>query len=524
MGKKRKRKDSRGIIMPSPYAQRLLRQTERPYWERLSQVFAVVLLSVFPLMVGKSGYVSITAEKFGFFKNLTLLYLACAALLWLRCLKDKSLYRARREKCPQKLSIPQIALLLYALWGVVCALVSPHEDLWIGFRRNEGVLSMLLYASVFLALSLWGEYSDYLLPAMSVMAIAQAVLCLSQIWGGTLIYPEGGNYYNTHFIGTFGNIDFVSGFIALTIPALVCGFVLLETRFRYVMLTGAALLLAVQIWIDVDSGRVGLAVSLLLSLPFLCSERKRLTRTLYAAAALLAAGGISRYMAPGSVLAASSKALLLLLAALASAAAGFLLSKKDAPLPLAPRTIRVALAALELAAVIAVIVYLFQYSGSSRLLRDAHEFLHGRFDDHAGSGRGLTWKTSVRLMNDHPIFGCGPGGFARALVPYYDHVAAGKWIDAAHNDFLQIGACTGYVGLFFYAIFVLSLALRALKNVERCPLLLIFGSAAAGYLAHSFFSFSVAIVSPLFWAMAGLLEKLIRQLPPEETPGPARQP
>ena len=518
MSKKRRRKGSRGI-RPSPDAQLLLRQTERPYWERLSQVFAIVLLSVFPLMVGKAGYSSITADKFEFFKNLTLFYLACAALLWLLCWKDRSLYKARKQKYPQKISIPQIALLLYVLWGVICALVSPQEDLWLGFRRNEGVFSMLLYAAVFLALSLWGEYCDYLLPALSLMAVAEAALSLSQLWGGSFLYPPGENYHTMGFVGTFGNVDFMSGFIALTLPALVCGFILLETRFRYIMLAAASLLLAVQVHITVNSGEVGLIASLLLSLPFLCAERKRAIRTLYALAVLLAVGAVSRRVAPAFVRAGPSKTpLLLLLAALLLAAAGFVLSKKGGVLSLEPRTVRIAIAALELVAAVGIIAYLFQYSGSNILLRDAHELLHGRFDDLAGSGRGQMWKATVKLMNDHPLFGCGPGGFARGLVPYYDHVALGQWIDAAHNDFLHIGGCTGYVGLAFYLVFVLSLAVRALKNAGRCPLLLIFGSAVAGYLAHSFFSISVPIVSPLFWAMAGLLEKLIRQLPPKDGP------
>lgn len=516
MSKKRRRKSSRGIA-PSAYAEPLLRQTERPYWERLSQIFAILLLSVFPLMMGKNGYVNITEDKFKFFEVLTLSYLACAALLWLLCIKDRSLYKARKETCPQKLSLPQIALLLYVLWGVICAFVSPQEGLWIGFRRNEGVLSMLLYASVFLALSLWGEYSDYLLPALSVTAIAQAALCLSQLWGSAFLYPQGLNYYDTYFIGTLGNIDFVSGFTALMLPALVCGFILLETRFRYAMLAGATLLYMVQVHINVDSGKVGLAVSLLLSLPFLCSEQKRAVRTLYALAILLASEGIFRYIAPSiTPLTTLSKRPLLFLAALVLAAAGLFLSKKDAVFSRNPRTIRTAVAALELVIVIGVAAYLFQYSGSNRLMLDAHEFLHGRLSDTAGSGRGLIWKATINFMNDNPVFGCGPGGFARGLVPYYDYNELGQWIDAAHNDFLHIGACTGYVGLAFYMTFVGSLAVRALKNAGRCPLLLIFAGATAGYLVHSFFSFSAPIISPLFWAMAGLLEKLIRQLPPED--------
>lgn len=515
MSKKRSRKSPYGIE-PSPYARPLLRQTERPHWERLSQLFAIVLLSVFPLMIGKNGYQQITADKFVFFKNLTLFYLVCAALLWLPYLKDGVLYQARKEKISQKLSTPQTALLLYVLWGVICALVSPLGYQWAGFRRNEGVFSLLLYASVFLALSLWGEYSDYLLPALSVAALAQAVLFLSQLFGSSLLYPQGYNYYSSYFLGTIGNIDFVSAFITLMLPALVCGFILLETRFRYVMLAGAALLFAVQIYVNVDSGKVGLTVSLLLSFPFLCSEQKRAVRTLYALAVLFAVGGFFCYVAPAALHRPSSQAIPFLLAALTLAAAGFFLSKADAVFSRDPRTIRMAVAALELVAALAALVYLFQYSGSNLLLRDAHELLHGRLADTAGSGRGIIWKVTLECINDHPIFGRGPGGFAQGVDPYYDYTVLGQWIDAAHNDFLHIGACTGYVGLAFYVLFVGSLAVRALKNIERCPLLLIYGSATAAYLAHSFFSFSVPIVSPLFWAMAGLLEKLVRQLPPKD--------
>ena len=87
MSKKRKRKSSLGI-QPSSYAASLLRQTERPYWERLSQVFAIVLLAIFPLMVRETGYVKITDDKFASFKAMTLAYLACAALRWAVFLSD----------------------------------------------------------------------------------------------------------------------------------------------------------------------------------------------------------------------------------------------------------------------------------------------------------------------------------------------------------------------------------------------------------------------------------------------------
>jgi putative inorganic carbon (HCO3(-)) transporter len=84
-------------------------------------------------------------------------------------------------------------------------------------------------------------------------------------------------------------------------------------------------------------------------------------------------------------------------------------------------------------------------------------------------------------------------------------------VDFAHNDFLNIGVCTGLVGLVLYVAFVIALLVRCLRMVNRCPVLVILVAGILGYLAYSFFVFSIAIVSPLFWVMAGLADKCVRQ-------------
>ena len=86
------------------------------------------------------------------------------------------------------------------------------------------------------------------------------------------------------------------------------------------------------------------------------------------------------------------------------------------------------------------------------------------------------------------------------------------WIDFAHNDFLSVAACTGLVGLALYLLFLAALAVRCIRAAHRSPVMLIFLGGMAGYLIYSFFVFSIAIVTPLFWALAGLADHCVRQL------------
>ena len=107
--------------------------------------------------------------------------------------------------------------------------------------------------------------------------------------------------------------------------------------------------------------------------------------------------------------------------------------------------------------------------------------------------------------------GSGTGAFLEAFAPY--NVGIGITFDFAHNDFLQIAACQGIVGLALYLGFIISLAVRGFKKIFTCPWVLVCISSCVGYIVYSFFTFSIAIVSPLFWVMAGLLDKMVRQIP-----------
>jgi O-antigen ligase len=59
-------------------------------------------------------------------------------------------------------------------------------------------------------------------------------------------------------------------------------------------------------------------------------------------------------------------------------------------------------------------------------------------------GRAASWGVAYKMLSQHPVFGVGPGGF-RGASPFSRPISDLRW---AHNEFLQIGAELGVVGLF----------------------------------------------------------------------------
>ncbi len=62
--------------------------------------------------------------------------------------------------------------------------------------------------------------------------------------------------------------------------------------------------------------------------------------------------------------------------------------------------------------------------------------------------RSRIWATTLRVVGDAPVAGIGLGAFRDGFAPYQPvEVPADKFVDYAHNDFLQLLAETGVVGL-----------------------------------------------------------------------------
>ena len=80
--------------------------------------------------------------------------------------------------------------------------------------------------------------------------------------------------------------------------------------------------------------------------------------------------------------------------------------------------------------------------------------------DPARVSRADIWKDTWRLATHHPLVGVGLGGYAVAVRGF--HVASGQLSpQQAHNDYLELAASGGVVGLALLVLFVVLLIRRA---------------------------------------------------------------
>lgn len=489
----------------------LSRRVDCPWWERISRIYAMVILAVFPLTIGPDTYTNITATKFWIFVMLTMLYLIACLVVGIIFPPGVPRFLYLRTRPLQRLTIPQIFLMAYMVWAIICTIASPYEGLWFGQNRFEGLFSLLLYGSVFLLLSFWGEYSNRYVYGLAIMGALIALIALPQTFNSTILYPEGYNYWNSSFLSTIGNIDCVAGIVCILVPTLLCAFVVLDGAWRYLCLPGLFLLPYIGAFSNNDTVKLGYLAAAVL-LPFLIQTRERLSKSLTGVGVILAGFALNSAF-PGwgeRHFSLGTKAVMMALLAVVLCALGWWLGCREGNWKLKPDTVLRVGYVLIVALALMALLFLFNYSGENRLLVEASEFLHGNLSDTAGSGRGYIWKHTCELIAQTPVMGSGPGSFLTRFVPYNE--GFGLTVDFAHNDFLNIGVCTGLVGLALYVAFLLALLVRCFHEVKRCPMLLIFSAGILGYLIYSFFVFSIAIVSPLFWVMAGLADKCVRQL------------
>jgi O-antigen ligase len=127
------------------------------------------------------------------------------------------------------------------------------------------------------------------------------------------------------------------------------------------------------------------------------------------------------------------------------------------------------------------------------------------------SGRVSYWQTAFEIFKAHPILGAGLDAFANAFTRY-DTLPGAFRVEQAHNDYLQILADGGIVGLACVLAFLVILFRNGLRNIASMSD--DFGrSIAIGALAgcfgiaiHSFFDFPLRTPSnALFFLLLSVL-------------------
>lgn len=147
----------------------------------------------------------------------------------------------------------------------------------------------------------------------------------------------------------------------------------------------------------------------------------------------------------------------------------------------------------------------------------------------SGDIRRIVWTGALKLIQKHPLIGTGPETFAYTY--YWERPAAhnntSEWdylYNKAHNEYLNIAATTGVLGLLAYLYFHYTVFLKSTELVIKSKkinqeednnlrsLYPVLGAAVVGFTVTNFFGFSVIPVYLLMTLIAALPLAVNQQL------------
>ncbi|MCQ2551878.1 MAG: O-antigen ligase family protein [Clostridia bacterium] len=506
----------------------------------MSQWVALFFMSIFLLIPGTHGaFYNITESRFWYFFIVAMIYLAF--IIYVISIG----YKKIDFKTFIKPSISQYFVLGYMVWSLFCAIISKYDffDTLLGHSRQEALLSIWAYGILFIFISEFAEHSNWYLYGFIVMATVEGIIATMHVQGSTVLFPGEYNYFNSHFIGTIGNVDCYSNIAALIIPALFAAYVFMENKIRFLALPAITLLFYSHTVTHVDCGKVGLVVAFAFSVILTCDTLKGIGRTLEAGAFVILGYDLYRLF-DGTTMEAKvvnadetfKKIIYLAIAVFALGVIIELIANKTKARLFKPAIMRIIILVLVVVIAVVAIKFVYNYEGENGLIKEFSMAMHGEWTDRMGSNRGYIWKWSLELIKQKPITGYGPGTYALAFEPYdegYMQLQANTIVDEAHNDYIHIAVCQGIVGLVLYLAYVISLLVRGIifackagktdfsalakgdvlakEDLEKkARIATIYMIGIVGFLAAVFFVFSIAIVSPIYWTMAALLEHLIK--------------
>lgn len=127
------------------------------------------------------------------------------------------------------------------------------------------------------------------------------------------------------------------------------------------------------------------------------------------------------------------------------------------------------------------------------------------------TGRSNIWRVTLEVIRANLPFGAGLGAFGVAYTPH-DTMSGLERVEQAHNDYLQVLADAGLVGLliggfFLYRLFVSARAATRIRNTYRRGIA--YGALAGIFaiLVHSLFDFVLhtTALSVMFLVLTSLL-------------------
>lgn len=127
--------------------------------------------------------------------------------------------------------------------------------------------------------------------------------------------------------------------------------------------------------------------------------------------------------------------------------------------------------------------------------------------DRSNADRILVWESALAMINDHPIIGVGPGEFKNVYDASYKSPEVTQDMIHTHNNFIQILAESGIVGLIGFIIVFGNLFFKNLfATFTNNPYAYIRLAITTFFLLFGLidYTFDASAVMKLFWYIIGI--------------------
>ena len=486
--------------------------------EILTDVYIFIMIIIFPLIVDKTGFFHILECKWYSFVSIASTYVILNVLIFLYYLifKRVKIYKSI------KLSIVHYLALAFLLVNIISCFISPffkNYDLFIGVGRGEGLIAMSLYCLSFFFVSLFSKFKRRYITYFTISSIFVSLICILQYIGFNPfnMFQKGIGIHNVSFMGTIGNVDFISAMYCLLLPVSFSTYIFLEDSSKYEkILCILSIIMGFFIIgiIDVQSGKVAFLGTLILIIPFIITNNKRLSRLLVMISAVLSAYWVNLIINPEYhydmqklIFNVQFNFIILLLIIISGVLIylSFVIKNMKYDYSKNKDIIKKIYLIIIAIGVIGIIgIYLIKIPRG--FLYEIHELLHGNFDDNFGTYRIFLWKRTIPLLSEFPLLGSGPDTFAiRFMARYTEDIASIGPLtinDTAANVYLTILINLGIIGFINYLSFIISQIIEGIKKINKYSA--IFLITIICYVIQDCFNLSLVIVTPIFWILMAL--------------------
>ena len=486
--------------------------------ELLADIYIFIMIILFPLIVDKTGFFHILECKWYSFVSIasTYIILNCLVFLYYLIFKKVKLYKKI------KLSLVHYLVLGFLLVNILSCFLSPFfktYDLFIGVGRGEGLIVMSLYSLSFFIVSLFAKFKRRYITYFTISSILVSLICILQYIGFNPfnMFQDGIGTHNVSFMGTIGNIDFVSAMYCLLLPVSFSSYVFLEDNKKWEkVLCILSILMGFFIIgiIDVQSGKVAFLGTLILIIPFIITNNKRLSRFLIMLATVLSAYWINLIINPeyhfdiqklGFYFQFNYIILLLIIVSAILIYLSTVINKMKYDFSKDKKVIKWIYLLIIIGGFLGVLaLYIIKFPSGS--LYEIHELLHGNFDDDFGTYRIFLWKRTLAIFPEYPLLGSGPDSFAiRFMAKFTDDIAAIGPLslnDTAANVYLTMLINIGLIGFVNYISFIITQLVNGIKKINKYSAILLITMIC--YCIQDCFNLSLVIVTPIFWLLMAL--------------------